>query len=249
MPSYNMGSPRVTPDANPQQGQCVINDPFSGPSGTTAVIAGYNGGTNPKFNGWTFNAAQTRVVDATNLSTGGMSTGIGYGLNYVFNPTAPQSIKDEGFTDDYTPGLSYNDPTQASLQTITNTQPAVGARQTPFGACLLAIGGGYSQKTVNGFCKNQPFQAQQILAYGGNTANTGSQRDSGIVVGAGFGIKTVTATAGIAYGAAVETGFLNRASRFNTGTQANQTFALTTGQSVFGSNATNNPALALCTVA
>lgn len=210
MPALNMGSPAV-PAANPSTGLFIMMDPFSGPKGSPFDAKEYN--------------PTTQVLQAApnNFSTGGLSTGIGFGANHVIPPTAPQSIKDAGFTDNYTPGVSMPD----------GTTPATTA-------ILVAIGGGKSA-IVNGTGPNgngtpvgtfssqpAPYAVQPLLGFG-----NGASRDAGAGPEfTGFSIKTVTATATVANGADIETGYANRAG-----------VSMTTGQSAFGSNTTASPAV------
>lgn len=198
MPALNMASPAV-PAANPATGKAVAMSPFSGPKGSPLDAVAINPTTG------------VRTKDANNFSTGALNTGIGFGIEFpIFNPTAPQSIKDRGFTDDYTPGI-----------TMPNNSAATDAR-------LTAIGGGKSTAAANGIAPTAPYVAQPLLFFG-----NGGSRDAGAGPAfTGFGAKTVTASAGVAVGAAVETGFVNRTSR-----------ALVTGESVFGSSGTASPAV------
>ena len=168
MPASLPGATAAQNAANPSQGQSVLMDPLSGPKG--APFAGAD----------------------TNLSTGALCTGIGFGSNHVIGPTAPASIKAAGFNDDYTPGV-----------TLPNGNAAPDSR-------LTTIGG--------------KRNAAPLLQ-----AGNGGSRDAGS--GSGFGTKMVTASATVANGAAIETGFTNRSG-----------ISLTVGQSAFGSSTTASPA-------
>jgi hypothetical protein len=146
----------------------------------------------------------------TNYSTGALSTGIGFGLKTVFNGPSPTGLQLRGFNYHYAPGLTRPDGTAA-----------VDAR-------YLLIGGGRCNATANGIAAPNPYAAQPILAFG-----NGGSRDAGVGPAfTGFGLYSVSATAAVAVGAAVEAGYINRS-----------TAALTTGQSVFGSNAAASPAV------
>lgn len=187
MPAINLGSP-ASPAANPSTGVFVIMNPFSGPTGSP------------------FDNDQ-----AGNLSTGALNTGIGFGSPPIIGPTAPQSIKDAGFNDNYVPGV-----------TLPGLTDATDAR-------LTCIGGGRSGVTNNGEAPTTPYNAQPILAFG-----NGASRDAGAGPAfTGFAMKTVTATATVANGAVVETGFTNRSG-----------VPITNGQSVFGSNIAASAAVA-----
>jgi hypothetical protein len=152
-------------------------------------------------------AAPTEDVD--NLSTGALSTGIGFGLN-DFDGWADNQpgrvLPDQNFTDDYTPGV---------------TAPS-GVAATA--SVLVAIGGGKctaTDVTYDGIATPVPYTAGfGLLGFGG-----GGSRDAGAGPAfTGFEMKMVTATGAVAVGAVVETGFVNRTS-----------FALDAGKSVFGS--------------
>jgi len=123
-----------------------------------------------------------------NYSTGALSTGIGFGCPHVVGLTAPQSVKDAGFTDDYTPGVTNPDGTAATL------------------AVLTCIGGGKSLATENGEAVTDPYEVQPLLNFG-----NGGSRDAGAGPAfTGFATKMVTATGSTANGAAIEAGFVNR---------------------------------------
>jgi len=191
--------------ANPSAGRAVIMSPFSGPKGSP-----FGGRT---ITSWT-DGTPDYTDDPTNVSTGGLNTGIGFGSPPVIGLTAPQSIKDAGFNDDYTPGVDYY--TSATTKQAATT------------AILTAIGGGKSTATDNGVAPTVPYVAQPILM-----AGNGGSRDAGAGPAfTGFGTKTVTATATVANGVAVETGFLNRSGQ-----------SITSGQSVFGSSTAASPAV------
>lgn len=213
MPSVNMGSP-TPPAANPSTGLFVIMSPFSGPKNSpfdARTITGYGAQNVPTY-----------ANDPNNFSTGALQTGIGFGSPPIINPTAPQSIKDAGFSDDYTPGI---------------TMPGLTAATT---AILTAIGGGKSAITAgtgpngNGFPTSEmvsvpsPYVAQPLLAFG-----NGASRDAGAGPAfTGFGMKTVTAVGTVANGGVVETGFTNRSGG-----------SIATGYSVFGSDVAASPAV------
>ena len=213
MPALNMAG---TAAANPSLGKFVIMSPFSGPEGSP-------------FDAKSFNPT-TLVLEAdpTNLSTGGLNTGIGFGSPPVIGLTAPQSIKDAGFNDDYIPGVDYFIPTNSAKQAATTS-------------ILTAIGGGRSN-IVDGTGPDGngtpagtdvsvpvPYNAQPLLAFG-----NGGSRDAGAGPAfTGFSLKTVTATGTVANGAAVEAGFLNRSG-----------VSVVVGQSVFGSSTAASAAVA-----
>lgn len=164
MPARNMGS-LVTLPANPATGKAVLMSPFSGPKGSP------------------FDRDQNG-----NASTGALCTGIGFGLNHIVGPIAPQSIKDAGFSDDATAGVTLPNGTASTT------------------AILTCIGGGKSTAAVNGIAPTVPYVAQPLLGFG-----EGGSRDAGAGPAfTGFATKMVTATGTVANGAAIETGWLNR---------------------------------------
>lgn len=177
MPAFNAGG---TAASNPSAGAFVLMSPFSGPKNSpldARTITGWSGGM------------PTYANDAANLSTGALNTGIGFGATHIIGPTAPQSIKDAGFTDDYTPGVSTPVPASAAS------------------SIYVAIGGGKSTKAENGIAPTVPYTAGFGLLGFGN----GGARDAGAGPAfTGFEAKMVTATGTVANGAAIETGFVNR---------------------------------------
>lgn len=193
----------ATPAANPSTGVFVIMNPFSGPKGSPFDAKQMDPTT------------QLLVAAPNNFSTGALNTGIGFGSPPIIGPTAPGSIVAAGFNDDYVPGVDYY--TSATTKQAATT------------SILTAIGGGKSTATVNGIAPTVPYNAQPLLGFG-----NGGSRDAGAGPAfTGFGLKTVTATATVANGAAVEAGFLNRSG-----------VSVTNGQSVFGSNTAASQAVA-----
>jgi len=217
MPASLPGSTAVQNAANPSVGLAVLINPFSGPKGSPfggRTITSWSAG-NPVY-----------TNDATNLSTGGLQTGIGFGSPPVIGAPAATFIKEGGFTDDYTPGVSYFTSATA-MQSATT-------------AILTAIGGGKSSIVDGTGAGNNgtpasekvsvpaPYAAQPILM-----AGQGGSRDAGAGPAfTGFGTKLVTAVGTVANGVAVETGFLNRSG-----------VSITVGQSVFGSATAASPAV------
>jgi len=176
MPASNMGSP-VALAANPATGLWVIMDPLSGPKGSPFDAKSPHPTTG------------VLTPDPNNFSTGALSTGIGYGTPPIIGPTAPASITASGFTDDYTPGVTFPD----------GVTPATDTRH-------LYIGGGRSGANVNGIAPTNMYNAQPIAGFG-----NGGSRDAGAGPAfTSFGMKMVTAAAPVATGAVIETGFVNR---------------------------------------
>lgn len=231
MPASLPGATLAENQANPSKGATVIFDAMSGPKNSPFDAAKIDYTTAPPNNrppGWTAQNILLKVNDPLNLSTGGLSTGIGYGGQPVIGLTAPQSIEDASFTDDYKPGISTPVPADAS-----NSR-------------FMYIGGGKSS-IVNGTGPNGngypvgwftsqpvPYTAGFGIAGAGNGGlNTaGGSRDAGAGPAfTGFGLKSVTATGAVANGAAVEAGWINRSG-----------VSMVTGQSVFGLGAAALPA-------
>ena len=190
MPSGLPGSEHDDNLLNPSEGRMVTFDLLSGPKGSP-------------FD----------KDEAGNASTGAMSTGIGFGAPPIIGPTAPASIKDAGFSDDYTPGVTNPDGT-ASANSV-----------------LMYIGGGRcdpAPSVGDGVPPPNPYTA----GYGIGNAGNGGSRDAGAgPAHTGFALKTVTATGTVANGAAIEAGWNNRSG-----------VEMSTGQSAFGSSATASDA-------
>jgi hypothetical protein len=158
----------------------------------------------------------TYANDPTNTSTGALSTGIGFGMGTetVIGATAPQSIKDKGFSDSYEPGITLPDGTAATT------------------AILTAIGGGKCTATADGIAPVVPYVAQPLLGFG-----NGGSRDAGAGPAfTGFGEKMVTAAGAVAVGAAIEAGWINR-------TRPVGGAGMVAGESAFGSSTTASPAV------
>jgi hypothetical protein len=185
--------------------KAVLCCPFSGPTGSpfeARTIASWS-------SSYPTNGTPTYAKQTGNYSTGALCTGIGFGHNHIVGPTAPASIKAAGFTDDYDPGIDLPDGTTATTTAI-----------------LTLIGGGKSTACVNGIAPTVPYEEQPLLGFG-----NGGSRDAGAgPIFTGFGTKMVTATGAVANGAAVETGWVNRAG-----------VSLVSGQSVFGSSTAASP--------
>jgi len=208
-------------------GAGVNYSPFSGPTNSpfdARTITGWPASTN------TTAGVPTYANNTADRSTGALSTGIGFGTTPIINPTAPASIKAAGFTDDYVPGQTLPAGTLIPTSPAAQTPPYLpGQNGTDIGgAVLTCIGGGKSTANVDGIAPTVPYAAQPIL----NMGNGGS-RDAGAgAVKTGFAEKMVTATATVAVGDPVETGFVNRSNR-----------SVVAGESVFGSATAASPAV------
>lgn len=206
MPALNMGSP-ASPAANPATGKFVLMNPFSGPKGSPLDAN--------MINPTTF----AKSKDPNNFSTGGLVTGIGFGSVPIIGVGVP-AIKAAGYSDDYTPGVTLPSGNAASVSTLT----AIGGGRTTLVDGNSSNGTPPTQK----YPSTVPYTAQPLLGFG-----AGGSRDAGAGPAfTGFGVKMVTAAAGVADGAVVETGFVNRSGS-----------AMTTGQSVFGSSTTASGAV------
>lgn len=172
MPASLPGSTVAENLANPSAGPCVIFDPLSGPKASPFDAR--------KIASWA-NGAPVYANDPTNLSTGALQTGIGFGSPPIFGAAA---IK-PNFTDNYTPGIS-----------LPSAAAATDSR-------LMYIGGGRSLANGN----PNPYDETMV---GLCKAGQGGSRDGGTTPFTGFPCKTVTATGAVANGAAVEAGWINR---------------------------------------
>ena len=162
MPSSLPGATAAENAANPTQGRVVLFDLLSGPKGSPLDKDA-----------------------AGSASTGGLSNGIGFGSPPVIGATAPASIREAGFNDDYTPSVTKPDGTAATDSTY------------------MHIGGGRS----NAVGAPVPYTA----GFGIGMAGNGGSRDAGAGPAfTGFPTKVVTAAGAVANGAVVETGFANR---------------------------------------
>lgn len=201
MPAGLPGDSAANNLGNPSAGRPVIFDPLSGPKGS------------PLDKG-----------SAGTASTGALSTGIGIGPNAILGAvggSAPVGIYAAGFNDNMVPGEKV---------TVYAAAPPPGVVTTDIvDSTRLYIGGGRS--VTNGTAADKPsvpfvaspYTAGVALCAAGN----GGSRDAGAGPAfTGFPMKLVTATGGVANGAAVETGFVNRSN-----------IALVATQSVFGSDA------------
>lgn len=175
MPAINMPSASMVPadlspiPANPNKGQQVLMSPFSAPTGSPYDAKKYNPTTG------------VLESDATNYSTGALSTGIGFGVSVLQSP--PPS-----FVEDYEVGV---------------TMPSGVAATT---AVLTTIAGGHSDACSNGMAATTPYDVQPLLAFG-----NGASRDAGASSPyTGFGTKFVEATGAVAVGSPIVAGFNNR---------------------------------------
>jgi hypothetical protein len=201
MPAGLPGDSLANNLANPSAGRPVIFDPLSGPKGSP-LDKGSPG----------------------TVSTGGLSTGIGFGLNYVngvAGVAAPNAIFAAGFNDNSVPGNR--------IVTYAPAPPSGVVTATAADSTRMYIGGGRS--STNGVAADKfsvPFVATPYTAgVALCAAGYGGSRDAGAGPAfTGFPMRMVTATGAVANGNAVEAGFLNRSN-----------VALVATQSVFGSDA------------
>jgi hypothetical protein len=209
MPAGLPGSTAVQNAANPSLGSLVIFDLLSGPKKSPFDNdKDYALAVSPFFKLDTTTAA----VSNANASTGALQTGIGFGSPPVIDPISNSlvsnvvfGIRSAGFNDNYTPGVTKPDGTAGD-------------------STFMYIGGGKCTKNVDGLAPAVPYTTGFGIGAGGQ----GGTRDAGAGPAfTGFLLKTVTATAAVATGAAVEAGWLNRSGQ-----------ALVTDQSVFGVSST-----------
>ena len=179
MPAGLPGATLAENQANPSQGGAVIFDPLSGPKAAPLDAR--------KITGWT-NGYPTYANDATNISTGALATGIGFGSPPIFGDTAVGGFSEGNFTDDYVPGQDLPVGTSAANSSI------------------MYIGGGRS----NADGTPDPYDVAMV---GICMAGNGASRDGGTTPFTGFPVKTVTAAGTVANGAVVETGFTNRSGK------------------------------------
>jgi hypothetical protein len=166
---------------NPSAGLPVLLDPLSGPKGSPLDR------------------------DSTgNASTGGLCTGLGFGASVRVGPVAPQSLAAAGFNDEQVPGTkpAYLPPPPAGTVGLNTTDSTMlyiaGGRMQPNPDPVAAFKVPYTPK---------PYTVGVALCAAGN----GAARDGGAgPVFTGFAMKAVTASADVANGAAVESGFANR---------------------------------------
>jgi hypothetical protein len=182
MPAALPGVDLTTNQANPSAGAAVLLDPLSGPKASPFDAR--------KITGWTAQGMPTYANDPLNCSTGGLATGIGFGLQPIINglpsPNAAGGVFAPGsFCDDYVPGQDLPSGAAAANSSI------------------MYIGGGRSDAAG----VTNPYAVGMVGLCG---AGAGSSRDGGTTPFTGFPMKTVTATGTVADAAAIETGFTNR---------------------------------------
>ncbi len=235
-------SPAVPPTANPAVGpRFTMFDPLSGSKGSPfdAKEIDYSTGTPPGWNATT-KIPITKAADQYNLSTGALSTGIGFGANSPVMAAGaggpPLRFADGNFTDDYIPGATKPDGTAATNSTYAYIGGGKSAIQDGTGHGAGPTGNGYPA----GWFTSQPVPYLTGFALGGMggigldaSPLIGSSRDAGAGPAfTSFPVKLVTGAA--LRGVAIEPNWINR-SPLN----------LVAGQSAFGSgvNATVAPTL------
>ena len=185
MPAGLPGATLAQNQGNPTQGAAVILDPLSGPKAAPfdAKAFNYATGTPPGWNATT--KVPILTADTSNVSTGALATGIGFGSPPIFGANDPAPFAEGNFTDDYVPG-----------QDLPSSSAAADAS-------IMYIGGGRSDPDGT----PDPYLIGEVgLCMAGN----GGSRDGGTTPFTGFPTKTVTATGAVANGGAVEAGFTNR---------------------------------------
>jgi hypothetical protein len=199
MPAGLPGSTRFdNVSGNPSAGAFVIFCPLSGPKGSP------------------LDDQRAGSVASVHASTGGLSTGIGFGSLPIIEieasdppgTTAALAIERAGFIDNQQPGtISINTGTP---NTVNST--------------MMYIGGGKCTKAVQGIAPAVPYTAGISICGAGN----GGSRDGPAGPAfKGFPVKMVTATGSVANGVDIEAGWTNRSG-----------VTMTTGQSGHGSGDT-----------
>lgn len=198
-------------------GNSATLSPFSGPKGSPFDAKMYPSNVYQPI-------ASQAVANPNDHSTGALCTGIGFetsdsgqlvaGFQGKYDKAVASSVN--CFTDDYTPGVTLPGGTAATT------------------AILTAIGGGKSTaNTVASPSAPAPYVAQPLLDMG-----YGGSRDAGAGPAyTGFFMKSVTASADVAQGAAIETGFVNRTAPAASG------IVLKSGTNAFGSSTAASPAV------
>jgi hypothetical protein len=221
MPAGLPGDTLANNQGNPTAGPSITHDPMSGPKGspfdsskvdyTTGSPAGWNASTRIPI----------VVNDPLNVSTGGLSTGIGFGAPPIIGGAAVAGIfPDKNFTDDYVPGQS----TPAAVAAADARYMYIGGGRSTIvngsGYGLAAGGNGYPV----GWFTSQP-SPYALTGVAICQAGQGKARDGATRTTCGFPTKFVTAAGAVANGAVVEAGFQNRSN-----------VAMVAGQSVLGNN-------------
>ena len=230
MPASLPGDTLVNNLANPSAGVFVTFDPLSGPKGSPldAKDIDYSTGTPAGWDATTRIPIKVANDEASGLSTGALSTGIGIGASVIGQTpdqaTGPTSILRAGFDDNLVPG---EEPTYAA-------PPPVGVvSANAVDSTRMYIGGGRSVMAnpslpdaapIPGAAGADPYTAGIAICGAGQSAS----RDGGAGPAfTGFPLKMVTASGAVAAGAAIETGFTNRSGG-----------AMVSGQSAFGADGT-----------
>lgn len=184
MPASLPGATTAENLANPSQGKFVTFDPLSGPKGSpfdARTIASWSGG------------APTYAADATNLSTGGLSTGIGFGTTPVRLKASPD------YTDDAIPGQTNPAGTASAVLMYIGGGRSTSAgvpnpyNATAMGLCGAGNGGSRDGASANGFPLKIVTTAASIA--NGSAIETGWVNRSGVTLPSGFNVHGSGATA------------------------------------------------------
>jgi hypothetical protein len=219
MPASLPGSTLAQNQGNPTLGRMVTFDAVSGPKNSPFDAQKVDYATAPPSNlpaGWTAARILLKVNDPLNTSTGGLSTGVGFGSPPIIGEAAVGNrFKGPGFTDDYKPGISTALPADAA----DSRYMYIGGGKSSIVNGTGPNGNGYPP----GWFTSQPVP--YVAGFGIAAAGNGGSRDGGAGPAfTGFPLKSVTAVGAVANGAAVETNWQNRSG-----------VALVAGQTVFGS--------------
>jgi len=205
MPASLPGSTLAQNKANPSLGAFVIFDPLSGPKGSPL---------------------DKDLATANQCSTGALSTGIGFGDTDIIsiNNGADVAQANNSSASIFARGFGYHNIAGEKNAAYTAPPPNGVVATNTVDSTIMYIGGGKCTATANGVAPAVPYTAGVALAGGGN----GGSRDGGAGPAfSGFAMRMVTASAGVAVGAAIETGFINRSPR-----------SLVSGESAYGSSTT-----------
>jgi hypothetical protein len=235
-PLYNEAANQANPGGTVTAaflGGLITHDALSGPKASPfdSRKINYAAGTPLGWDATTH--IPLTVNDPLNVSSGALSTGIGFGSPPVIGPishpdysNAGYGIHSAGFTDDYKPGISTPTPGDSADSRYMYIGGGKSAIVDGTGHGAGPTGNGYP---VGWFHSEPvPYTAGFGIAAMGN----GATRDQ--AAGIGRPMKMVTSVAGTALNVAVETGWTN-----------NSTGAILSDQSVFGVSTTGfaTPAL------
>lgn len=195
MPAGLPGSTNAQNLANPSLGGFVIFDPISGPKGSPLDAD-----------------KQVDIITGTvtargGCSTGALSTGIGIGDTDIINVSPGTTSSSDAI---FKNGFGYHNIAGEQNATYSAPPPNGVVATNAINSTMMYIGGGLCDAAAQGYAAPTPYTAGIALCGAGN----GGSRDGGSGPAfTGFPMRMVTASAGVAVGAAVETGYVNRSTR------------------------------------